>query len=167
METALNLSNPYLWLNGITIIIATAIIIFTDNTQMLIGVFLLFISASIYQTNLQNASDIRYVYEQFQQGHPIECGLWKGEKTIADPSNGWNLKNGRFINKDTVLTDPDLCSVIDKESPEISIAEPLILFFTLLSLAFLARIGLRRKKGKTFWSGKSIRACEQEADHAA
>lgn len=154
METFLNFSDPFTWLFVLTVTIGVGMIIFGNAGWFLLGIFILFMNSLIMHDSYQQQSDIRYVYESFEQGKSIECGLWRGQQTIADPAQGWTLSGGRFISKDTILNDPKLCSVMGEESPQVSAVGPVIFFFVILGISLLARLGMREQEGRAFWSGE-------------
>ena len=157
METFLNFADPFTWLFLLTVTIGTGMIIFGNAGWFLLGIFILFMNSLIMHDSYQQQSDIRYVYESFKQGKRIECGLWRGQQIIADPAQGWTLSGGRFISKDTVLTDPGLCSVMEEKSPQVSPVGPVIFFFVILGISLLARLGVRKQEGRAIWSGERIK----------
>lgn len=169
MELLMNFSDPHTWLFCITAITGMGTILFANSGKVFLGVFILLINALIIQTNEEKASNIRFVYEQFKQGHSIECGLWRGRLTLADPTKGWVLEQGRFIKDDTVLSDPYLCNVVDRDFPQTNGIISLLFFLFMTGLALLARVGIREQEGIGYWSGEKKSVVpdiegEQDAD---
>lgn len=154
METVLGFDDPFTWLFYVTVMIGTGMAVFANGGKAFLGIFILFMNALILQTELQERADIAYLYEQFGQGEPIECAVWRGTRTIADPAKGWVLDQGRFVKDDTVLSDPGLCRVSGKEFPEYVGLEPLIFFLMLTGFALLARLGVRSQEGRSYWLGE-------------
>lgn len=163
MEAVMNFSDPLTWLFYFTVMAGMAMAVFGNAGVAFLGIFILFINASILQSNEQKASDIRFVYEQFEQGQVIECGLWRGSSTIADPARGWVLQDGRFVKEDTVLSDPSLCRVAGKEFPQASWLGSLLLFFVITGLALLARLGVSAQEGRSYWSGTKMPTVSETA----
>lgn len=164
MDSLMNFSDPFTWLFYITVMIGMAMAIFANAGTAFLGIFILIMNAWILQTNEEKASNIQFVYEQFKQGQSIECGLWRGTRTIADPTKGWLLEKGRFVKDDTVLNDPSLCSVVGKEFPEIYGFIPLIFFLCITGLSLLARLGIRAREGRDYWSGEKKSSVHETDD---
>lgn len=156
METVLSFNDPSTWLFYFTAMLGMGMVIFANGGNAFIGIFVLFMNGMILQADLQKESDIRFVYEQFEKAQPVECGLWRGTRVIADPAQGWILEGGWFVKGDTVLNDPGLCSVVGKGFPEYIGFEPLIFFFCVLGFSLLARLGIRSQEGKPYWSDESV-----------
>lgn len=156
METVLNFSDPFTWVFYGTVMIGMGMTMFANAGVALLGVLILFMNTLILQSNLEEEANKRFVYEAFKQGHSIECGLWRGTRTIADPANGWILVEGQFIKGDTVLNDAGLCSVRGKEFPSSMAFEPLIFFLFSTALSLLTRLGIRAGTGLSYWSGKRV-----------
>lgn len=154
METALVMNDPNIWLLLVVSLISMGLSLSKGAGKVVLSFLILGMSTLLLHDALQKQSDSAFVLDRFAKGERIECGLWRGEHTIADPMKGWRLEEGRFISEDTLLTDPGLCNVIGKEPPEVSWAGPVTLYLLMFALQMLGRFGVFEQYGLEFWSGK-------------
>lgn len=130
-----------LLLLGVLTLIAMAIIVFPDEGSFLfIGPLLLGLILSIPYLNQENLVAQEFVLKRFKEGKSIECGLWRGERTLVNPNAGWNyLPDTGFVKDDQIRSDLGLCGVIGEEAPTPSVGQYALLFM----LEFMASFGLR------------------------
>lgn len=163
METMMNFSDPFVWLVFLTTLLAMGLSLGEGIGNIVLAGFILTVNAAVIHTLEQKQADSAFVYERFAHGDAIECGMWRGEHTLADPAKGWRLLEGRFLHNETILTDPSLCSVIGRKAPEVSWIGEAALYLSMFGVLMLGRLGMFEQQGRTFWSGKKKRRADQGA----
>lgn len=154
MDMTMNFNDPFTWLLMFTMFAAMVISLLPGSGALTLAIIIVGSNAMMMHENLQKEADKAFVYERFSAGEKIECGLWRGSRTIADPAKGWILEEERFIKDDQILTDASLCSVVDKSAPEVSWISPFIFFLTMVLVFGLGRLGMYESDGRHFFSGE-------------
>lgn len=128
---------------GILTLMSLIMITFPEEAKFpFVGAFVLSMIMVIAYSTHSNNLDKVFVLKRFQEGHAIECGLWRGERTLINPKSGWRYLQGTgFIKGDQIQNDPTLCNVMGEEAPEPStipyafaLIVELILFFGLRTI---------------------------------
>lgn len=142
---------PELLLLGVLTLVAMAIIIFSsENSLVFMGSLLFGLILSIPYINYENHLDKEFVLKRFKEGKSIECGLWRGERTLVNPNAGWNyLPNTGFVKDDQIRSDVGLCSVMGEEAPAPSALPFMLIYILVLIQCFVMRHILREKSGGT------------------
>ncbi len=112
-----------------------------DSGMTWLGVIVLgmimFIAYSVHSNNQAK----EFVLQRFNEGHAIECGLWRGESALINSHNGWkHVPALGFVKGDQIHNDLGVCNVIAQEAPEPSVVPYGFALMFELMIAF----GLRR-----------------------
>lgn len=157
MDASFVISTPEMWLLGSFILIGIGFIVFSkEGFTIFAGMVVLAGVSSIVYTHHCAAIDKQFVLDQFKQGKALECGLFRGESVLVDPSNGWRYEESiGFIKGDAIRNDPELCRVINKEAPEPSSIPYWIAFITTVFGVMLLRYALRTNEKLTHTNEES------------
>lgn len=164
MEAMLSLNDLSTWLFMLSTIIAMGIFMGGGTLMMFVSVIIIALNTILIHEKLQSQIDKAFVYERFKAGDKIECGLWRGSRTLADPAKGWRLEDNRFVRDEQILTDASLCEVVNKKGPEVPWLESVLSMIVLVFIMALGRFGLREQDGRTFWSGEHKKRTENDLD---
>lgn len=136
---------------GVLTLVAMAIIIFSSESSLVFMGSLLFgLILSIPYLNQEQYLAQEFVLKRFKEGKSIECGLWRGERTLVNPNAGWNyFPNTGFVKDDQIRSDVGLCSVMGEEAPEPSVLPFMLIYILVLMQCFVLRYVLREKSGGT------------------
>lgn len=134
------MSTGELILLGTLTLMCIIMITFPEEAKFpFVGAFVLGMIMVIAYSTHSIHLDNEFVLKRFNEGQAIECGLWRGERTLINPKSGWRYLQGTgFIKGDHIQNDPTLCNVMGEEAPEPSTVPyvfaliiELILFFGL------------------------------------
>lgn len=126
---------------GFLTLVSFMMIIFSKDTKFLIGgTLIISMIMVIAYTHHCNHLDKEFVLKRFDEGKTIECGLFKGERTLIHANSDWTYQpNIGFIKNDRVHNDPSQCNVIDEEAPSPSV----IPYLFALMIELMVCFGLR------------------------
>lgn len=145
-----------------SMMIAMGLIIFGGVEMLFVGIVIVLLNAGIIHEEDQKVLDKRFVIEQFQSGQKIECGLWRGSRTLVDPAKGWSMMGeDRFIKGDQIMSDVGLCSVVGKESPEDLWKGSTLFALVIFTVTILARIGIHAGREPN----KETEESDDESEH--
>ncbi|HQS67803.1 MAG TPA: hypothetical protein PLM93_11520 [Sulfuricurvum sp.] len=108
---------------GFLTFVGLMMIIFPKDMKVLIGgTFILSMLMVIAYTHHRHHFDKEFILKRFNEGHAIECGLWRGERTLINTKSGWIYQSSiGFIKEDRIHNDLGWCNVIGQKAPEPSV----------------------------------------------
>lgn len=114
------MSTGELILLGTLTLMSLIMITFPEEAKFpFVGAFVLSMIMVIAYTTHSIHLDKEFVLKRFQESQAIECGLWRGERTLIHSKSGWTYQsNIGFIKEDRIHNDLGWCNVIGEESPE-------------------------------------------------
>lgn len=141
------ISTAELVLLGLLTLMSIVMITFPKEIKFpFVGAFILGMIMVIAYTNHRDHLDKEFVVKRFKEGHAIECGLWRGERTLINPKSGWTyLPNTGFIKGDLIHNDPGLCNVMCEEAPKPSTVPYLFALIVELMLVFGLRAAVQKQ----------------------
>lgn len=121
-------------------IIGLSMVAFSRTGGMLfIGLLVSLLAPIIFQDGYLQEVKKQFVLERFESGDSIECTLYQGEHRRLSQERGWYRENESFVRGEEVFSDPLLCSVIGKESPQSIFWLNWIMYALFLLIAFSGR----------------------------
>ncbi len=163
MDTTMSFSDPFTWLFMLTMMFAMGLFLSKGVSKLFFAMVMVVLNGVMMHDTLQQQMDKAFVFERFSAGDPIECGLWRGSRMIADPSKGWTLNKDRFIKDDQVLSDASLCSVVNKTPPKAPWFESVFTMIVIVLVMVLGRFGLYEQYGMNFWSGEKKKRSDEDS----
>ncbi len=114
------MSTGELILLGTLTLMSIIMITFPEEAKFpLVGAFVLSMIMVIAYSTHSIHLDKEFVLKRFNEGQAIECGLFRGERTLIHSKSGWIYQsNIGFIKEDRIHNDLGWCNVIGEESPE-------------------------------------------------
>lgn len=140
-----SISTPELVFLGMLTLISIVMITFPKDAQFpFVGAFILGLIMVIAYTDYRSYLEKEFVLKRFQEGHAIECGLWRGESILVNPIAGWQYSpNTGFIKGDQIQNDPGLCNVMDEKAPKPSTVPYVFAYLVELMLCFGLRSAIQ------------------------
>lgn len=144
------ISTSELTLLGVLTLISIVMITFPKDAKFpFVGAFVLGMIMVIAYTNHQGHLDKEFVLKRFSEGHAIECGLWRGEGVLVNPSAGWKyFPRVGFVKGDHIQNDPGVCNVIGEEAPKPSTVPYVFALIVELMLVFGIRAAVQKQLKK-------------------
>ncbi|MCL4431874.1 MAG: hypothetical protein M1300_06100 [Epsilonproteobacteria bacterium] len=132
----------------ILMVISMLMIILGKEAAVVLGPIVLVMTCTLpYIIHSKAVAEI-YMLKRFEEGARIECGIWRGESLLVDPSKGWVKNELGFIKEDQIFNDMQRCHAVGEKEPEPSTLPYWILMISLMSIAFI----IRRAVGTTMKS---------------
>lgn len=141
------ISTSELTLLGVLTLMSIVMITFPKDAKFpLVGAFVLGMIMVIAYTNHRDHLDKEFVIKRFQEGQTIECGLWRGERTLISTNRGWKYLQGTgFIKGDFIHSDHGLCNVMNQQAPKPSSVPYLFALVVELMLVFGLRAAVQKQ----------------------
>lgn len=141
------ISTGELILLGVLTLMSIVMITFPKELKFpFVGAFVLGMIMVIAHTNHRDHLDKEFVVKRFSEGHPIECGFWRGESALVNPNAGWKyIPPVGFVKEDHIQNDPGVCKVIGEEAPEPSTVPYLFALIIELILFFALRAAVQNQ----------------------
>lgn len=134
------------WIMGFFFVFGIGVLLFAKKPEWLFAgvVTLLGMTFLAYNNHTRYLGE-RFLMEQFHSGSALSCGMWKGEASLVDPSNGWNYHEDiGFFKGDVIINDPGVCAVIGKAFPEPSGVPYVMALISVMGLLMMLRFALIR-----------------------
>lgn len=152
MKLEILASNVFeIWTMALFVLIGVGSLLFSHKGEMIFaGVVALGGITLIAYNNHSHYIAERYLMKQFHEGNALVCGMWRGESTKVDPSNGWKYEEGvGFIKADVIINDAGVCSVIGKPFPKPSSIPYWMTFVSITGILLILRFAIIGTKEET------------------
>ena len=134
-------STSELWFMSALLLIGAGFILFTRVEFMFLGMII-----TIAYDHHRAHMDELFTIKKFNDGKALECGLWRGESVIVDPSKGWSIKKDiGLIKNDVIIKDIGVCHVISEKSPKPSQIPYWMVYLSLMVMLMILRLPLYSK----------------------
>lgn len=141
------ISTAELALLGSLTLMSIVMITFSKDVKFpFVGAFILGLIMMIVYVDHRDYLNQAFVLKRFQEGHTIECGLWKGERALINPKSGWTyLQGAGFIKGDLVRNDLGQCNVMGEEAHKPSNVPYAFAWIVELMLVFGLRAAVQKQ----------------------
>lgn len=134
------------WTMGFFLVFGITVLLFAKKGEWLFaGVVTLSGMTFLAYNNHTHYLGERFLMEQFHSGNALSCGMWKGQSSLVDPSNGWQYHEDiGFYKGDVIINDTGVCAVIGKPFPEPSSVPYVMVFISSMGILMMLRFALIR-----------------------
>lgn len=134
------------WTMGFFLVFGITVLLFAKKAKWIFaGVVTLSGMTFLAYNNHTHYLGERFLMEQFHSGSALECGMWKGQASLVDPSKGWQYHEDiGFYKGDVIINDPGVCAVIGKAFPEPSSVPYVMVFIGVMGILMTLRFALIR-----------------------